>query len=79
MVGSKEIVLTYYSSQQFKLKDKSYWDRGNRNGLSGHYAFLKEQDLDQEIERLCRLFHYQILREEGGFILLQKRRLYEDT
>lgn len=38
MVGSKEIVLTYYSSQQFKLKDKSYWDRGNRNGLSGHYA-----------------------------------------
>lgn len=38
MVGSKEIILTYYSAQCFKLKDSAYWDKGNRNGLSGHYA-----------------------------------------
>lgn len=38
MVGNKEIVLTYYSAQRFKLKDPAYWVKGNRNGLSGHYA-----------------------------------------
>jgi len=38
MVGSKEIVLTYYSVQSFGLKDAEYWGKGNRNGLSGHYA-----------------------------------------
>jgi len=38
MVGSKDIVLSYYSSQSFKLKDPSYWDKGNPKGLSGQYA-----------------------------------------
>lgn len=38
MVGSKEIVNTYYSSLNFKSKPDEYWGKGNRNGLSGHYA-----------------------------------------
>lgn len=38
MEGSREIVLTYYSTMSFKLKDEEYWGKANRNGLSGQYA-----------------------------------------
>lgn len=36
--NDKELVLTYYSSQRFSLKEVEYWGKGNRNGLSGQYA-----------------------------------------
>lgn len=38
MAQGKDIVLTYYSVQSFKLKTPDYWNKGNINGLSGKYA-----------------------------------------
>lgn len=38
MAQGKDIVLTYYSVQSFKLKTPEYWVKGNGNGLSGNYA-----------------------------------------
>jgi hypothetical protein len=43
------------------------------NGLSGHYAFLDKEALDNEIERLINDFDFKVMEKRGAFTLLARR------
>ncbi|MBL7197166.1 MAG: DUF2079 domain-containing protein [Candidatus Omnitrophica bacterium] len=43
------------------------------HGLGGHYAFLKEEYLEDEIKRLTSEYDYSVAGKEGNYILLKKK------